>query len=470
MQTRIGRVLEVPGLAAPRNQASLLLFVMGLAVMLIVTGCSYSQKEPGLFAQRQSRSPSPKPTQAELRRPPERTNPRLPVAGEAVWTSGEGLLVTTRYAVHAIRRIPGATVLDWSVTPLQAPGLAFGDDIPAWLDLGLSRESEGDINIFLLDASSGKVYRPLTHESRRQFNRCLCSPLWVAQIRLRIGETRLLQVTYPELPASVDFLDVDMKNLPPFFHLPVTPLGQVPVAVRSTDLARPPDGAPPLAPARRFRYPEHQAARVQSITVDKIVASPNRTSMLWTIHSLTDQPSFSLVPYGPPVSAPLPAESEIVIPGAASGPKVRPTGVAGAAALSTRWMTENFQGRGYFECLCTDLGLWASSLEEAGARVTVTTNYPPLPSGTSKVDVILPTLGTLHGLPVVRATDGASLDGPPVNVPVGQWTYSVDDPPRGWRTGDWPTPVPSLSQLPALSLNRGRPGQPSALIQAFART
>ena len=60
-----------------------------------------------------------------------RSNPDLPVVGEAVWTSGEGLGLTVRIAVHAVRRIPGATVLDWSVTPLSGAGLNSGDAVPA---------------------------------------------------------------------------------------------------------------------------------------------------------------------------------------------------------------------------------------------------------------------------------------------------------------------------------------------------
>ena len=136
----------------------------------------------------------------ENRQPPAPTNPQLPVAAEAEWTTAEGLHITTRFAIHAVRRLQLATVVDWSVTPLRAPGYAFGDDLPSWVDLGLSRSSEGDVNMFLIDPTGDKVYRTLSHQSRRLFNRCLCTPLWLAQQNLRIGETRMLQATFPPLP------------------------------------------------------------------------------------------------------------------------------------------------------------------------------------------------------------------------------------------------------------------------------
>ena len=112
-------------------------------------------------------------------------------------------------------------------------------DLPSWVDLGLSRSSAGDINMYLLDPAGGKVYRTLSHKSRRLFRRCLCTPMWLAQQGLRIGETRLLQATFPELPETLDFIDVDLINLAPFVHVPVTPIGQVPTAPHPTDLARP---------------------------------------------------------------------------------------------------------------------------------------------------------------------------------------------------------------------------------------
>ena len=41
--------------------------------------------------------------------------------------------------MHAVRRAPGLTVLDWSVTPLSAPDRQTGDEVPPGFDLGLDR-------------------------------------------------------------------------------------------------------------------------------------------------------------------------------------------------------------------------------------------------------------------------------------------------------------------------------------------
>jgi hypothetical protein len=111
-----------------------------LLLACLVTGCSYDPAEPGLFGR-----PMTQQTTAPPIRPvtPEETlsapNPDLPVVGEATWTSADGLDVTMRLAVHAVRRIDGATVLDWSVTPLHGAGLRPKDPLPTTANLGLSR-------------------------------------------------------------------------------------------------------------------------------------------------------------------------------------------------------------------------------------------------------------------------------------------------------------------------------------------
>src|SRR5215212_178656 len=181
------------------------------ALIVLLAGCTYSEREPGLF--RPSALQASETSKPELL-PPRKTNPALPVAGEAIWTTGEGLRVTVRFAIHAIRRIEGASVLDWSVTPLTAPRLRAGEQLPGRVDLGLTSQAAGDGNIVLSDGA-GRVYRQLTHTSRAEFNRCLCSPIWAAQLGLRLGETRMLQLTFPELPADVEFLDVSWRMCRP---------------------------------------------------------------------------------------------------------------------------------------------------------------------------------------------------------------------------------------------------------------
>jgi hypothetical protein len=411
------------------------------AACVLSTGCTYTKEEPGLFRTEGSQSPM-----VEQTRPPAPTNPELPVVVEAEWTTAEGLKVTTRFAIHAVRRLEDATVVDWSVTPLSAPGLARGDRLPSWVDLGLSRTSEGDINMFLLDPAGGKVYRTLSHQSRRLFNRCLCTPLWLAQQGLRIGETRLLQASFPPLPATLDFIDVDMINMAPFVDIPVTPIGQVPTALQPTDLARPPTPGRAVLAQQVFRY-RQEPRRVQSIAIDRVVAAPGRTSLEWTIKSVTDQSTFVLEPALSPIGGVLPEAVDVLDPDVVSGPMIRPQGATTGKPARVSWMTAAVSQRKAYECLCSPLGLWAGSLRREGGQASVASNYPPLPAGTRSVDIILPGVGTLSGVPVVAAEDLAARSGAPQSYAVDTWTYYSDDPPRGWSTTQWPTPVPDPDQL-----------------------
>ena len=412
------------------------------AACVLSTGCTYTTEEPGLFRTGTSQSPTIERTKP----PPEATNPNLPVAAEAEWTTAEGLNISTRFAIHAVRRLQDATVVDWSVTPLSAPGYARGADLPSWVDIGLSRSSEGDVNMFLVDPPDGKVYRTLSHQSRRLFNRCLCTPLWLAQQGLRIGETRLLQATFPPLPDTLGFIDVDMINLAPFVHIPVTPIGEVPTALHPTDLARPPAGARTTLGQQVFRY-RQEPRRVQSISIDRVVASPDGTSLELTIKSVTDQSTFILEPAMSPIGGILPENVDVLDPDVVSGPMIRPADIPAAKPLRVSWMTAAVAGRKAYECLCSSLGLWAGSLRRQGGQASVASNFPALPAGTQAVDVILPGVATLPGIPVVNAADPATRLGPPKPSAGDTWSYFSDDPPRGWTTAQWPTPLPEPDQL-----------------------
>jgi hypothetical protein len=411
------------------------------AAGLLSGGCTYAKEEPGLFSNKATSSPT-----GETRPPPAPTNPELPVAAEAEWMTAEGLHISTRFAIHAVRRLEVATIVDWSVTPLSAPGYAHGDNLPSWVDLGLSRTSEGDVNMFLIDPDGGKAYRTLSHQSRRLFNRCLCTPLWLAQQGLRIGETRMLQATFPPLPDALGFIDVSLINLAPFVHVPVTPIGQVPTALHPTDLIRPPGAPRPTFGQRAFRY-RQQPRRVQSITIDRVVVAPGRTSVEWTIKSVTDQSTFILEPALSPIGGVLPDGVDVLNRDVVSGPQIKPEGSPPAEALRVSWLTTAVAGRKAYECLCSSLGLWAGSLRRSGGQASVTSNYPPLPSGTRTVEVILPGVATISGIPVVDAEDLSSRLGPAKPYAGETWIYDSNNPPRGWTTAEWPTPLPDQDQL-----------------------
>jgi hypothetical protein len=412
-----------------------------VAACVLLTGCTYAKQEPGLFRQNASQSPT-----TERSGPPAPTNPELPVAAEAEWTTAEGLQISTRFAIHAVRRLADATVVDWSVTPLSAPGYGRGDRLPSWVDLGLSRTSEGDVNMFLLDPDGRKVYRTLSHQSRRLFNRCLCTPLWLAQQGLRVGETRLLQATFPPLLAVLAFIDVDLINMAPFVHVPVTPIGQVPTAPHATDLARPPTALRPTLAEQEFRY-RQEPRRVQSIAIERVVAAPGRTALELMIRSVTDQSTFILEPALSPIGGTFPDGVDVLNPDVVSGPMIRPHGNSAAKPTRVSWLTTAVASRKAYECLCSQLGLWAGSLRREGGQASVASNYPAIPPGTRTVDVILPGVATLSDIPVVQAADSAPQLGPPKPYAGDTWTYYSDDPPRGWTTTQWPTPLPDADQL-----------------------
>jgi len=410
-----------------------------LLAAVVLSGCTYSSNEPGLFGTK-SPSQTPSPTRSRLTMPAA-TNPSLPVAGEALWTTGDGLHVAVRFAIHAVRRIPGATVLDWSVTPLAAPGRQLGDDISHQVDLGLSTVAGGDVTLSLVDNDRGEVYPPLQHVSRRLFNHCLCTPLWVVQQHLRIGETRLLQVTFPELPSQTEFIDVVLPNVAPFSHVPVSPVDTIPEAVAAADLVRP--RGPRLSGAKPVSVSADGRRATQTIEVDRVVAARDSTSLEWTIWSLTDQSGLWLQAPRQPVSSERPELAYVVNSSPTDGPQLR----AGGSTLTARWVKTHRFGRTAYSCFCSDLGLWARALTRSGGSLSVMTSFPPLPPGTSRIDVVLPGAGVVRGVPVVTAPDAAAGTRPPVPHSTGTWTYNTDDPPAGWATQDWPTDVPDSDQL-----------------------
>jgi hypothetical protein len=409
-----------------------------LTCLLVLAGCTWSDTEPGLF-----RGQTPGETTTPIAPPP--TNPRLPVAGETTWTSAEGQQVTSRIAVHAVRRAPSMTVLDWSITPLSAPNRRLGDELPPGFDLGLDSTTAGGVNIVLLDPRGKKVYRPLSHQSRNIY-RCLCTPIWAAQATLRLGETRLLQVAYPALPKRVRIVDVVATTLPPFGRVPVSAAGSVPTATHPADLARPPEPAEPLTAPQYFQTDDSAPTRrTATLRVDEVLAGHDSTTVRWTLRSMSAQPAFLVVPLGPPLAATPPADAPVISTNAASGPTLAP---AHRKPMTARWMTGDYAGRPFLECLCTNLDIWAIGLRTAGGTAQLVTVYPALPRGTDRVDIVLPEVANLSGLRVTRAPDGATRVGPPTRAPESTgWTYDEKRPPLGWSSDEWPTPLPDPAQL-----------------------
>jgi hypothetical protein len=411
------------------------------AALLVVVGCSYSEREPGLL-DRDTPQPSVEPPSSKsspTATPVPVANPALPVAGEAVWTSADGLDVQVRFAVHAVRRVDGGTVLDWSVTPIRASHLRPGDAVPDSVDLGLSRRWESSANVFLIDARRRAVYRPLSRAPDSDY--CLCTPIWLSQRSLRIGVTTLLQVAFPELPDAVRTVDVDIPTVPQFWRVPVTPVGQVPVARRPTDLTRPAEAHPRVARSGMFRYGASE--QIFRVRVHRVIAGGTFTSLEWAIVSVTGGNGVETAS-APPFASTDAAKVTAHNPVAASGPVLQVNG--DGTILHARVMTSRVTSGEAEECMCTDLRSWAAVLRQPDKVATVVTNYPALPKGTQQVQVVFEGLDPMT-VRVTPAADATLNTAGPVPTNSKFWRLRRNNPRPGWQTGEWPTPVPTRAQL-----------------------
>jgi hypothetical protein len=409
-----------------------------LALVCVVAGCTYNRAEPSLFDHSRTSQ-----TTVPLLRPvtpvesAQVANPDLPVVGEAIWTSADGLDITVRIAVHAVRRVAGGTVLDWSVTPLHGPGLQPNDPVPRTLDLGLTRPGKGYPNILLVDIARSRVYRPLTPKTAA--SGCLCTPVTVVQQNLRIDYTTLLQAAFPPLPDDLAAIDVQLATVPPFWQVPVTPAGMLPLASYETELTRPAEETPVRASTQPFTY--HPARQHYLVMINNVYASSSFTSIAWTIQSLEAGRGLQSASNPPFADSVPPARAYNQI--SAGGPQIR----LGNRLSRARLITTKLAGHGALECLCSDLRIGAVAMRRVGKQMSVVTNLPPVPPGTSKVDIVLPGLTTLRNVAVTAAPDAAFRSaGPAVREPQF-WTYSGNRSQSGWEPRNWPTPVPRQKEL-----------------------
>ena len=153
----------------------------------------------------------------------------------------------------------------------------------------------------------------------------------------------------------------------PFWHVPVMAEGTVPLAMRSVDLARPPDVPPAASVELPFTESDEPLGRRRSITLLDLQSGPSGTTLTWRVASREDQP-FPAFSFG------IAAGFRVVRrqpPGC-----VRPTSPADPCSgrpgrprrrwLRARWLTSAEPASGYLECLCSDFGLWAAGLRTAG--------------------------------------------------------------------------------------------------------
>jgi hypothetical protein len=373
-----------------------------LGLMLLLAGCTYSEREPGLFG----RSPAPSSTQSPAPTVSSASVAEIPVLGEAIFRTSGRIQVPVRIAVHAVRRVPGGTVLDWSVTALAAPGTAPGDQL--FLELGLVEE----FDVSLIDTVQRLVYRPRIN---RRSGTCLCVPAWLVGQTMVVNTPRLLQTAFPRLPASTRVIEVNIATVPIFSRIPVSPAGEAPSAAGKTDLARPADNQQP-AGSGRFERPSGQSFLFR---VDSVLAGANFTSLVWTVRAI-DHGHGSIGSVHPQIRR------------SGSGPSLRP-----------RTATVQFATEETVQCLCPTLGNLVGRLHNAGDEVTIVTNYPALARGTTSVDVSFPGMESMPAVPVTAAPEGVFRAGASEPVDTDTWSYLWNRPQAGWSLLRWPTPVPA---------------------------
>jgi hypothetical protein len=378
--------------------------LLALVLAALLGACSYADDEPGLFG----RTPASSVASEDAGQTPDSTAP-VPVLGEATWTSVDPPGIPIRIAVHGVRRVPGGTVLDWSITALSAPGGVPGEPVPGGLRLNLDEPRD----LVLVDAPAGRVYRPLL--SRDGSSRCLCTPARLAQEDLALDMPRLLQVAYPELPGSTRAVDVSIAPVPVFSRVPVTAVGEVSAPIAETDLARPVEAAEPLARTAAFSQASGQQFAIE---VDVVLASGTLTSVVWSLEARSRGP-------GP-------------------GPGLQPELTRSNAWRMTPLRLGRAEGDGP-ACLCLEPSLWREQLEEPGRRITVVTNLGEIPRGTTTVDVVFPGLPPLRDIRVTPASDGAFRSGGTARGPRQTWTYRSNRAQPGWPLYNWPTPAPRVT-------------------------
>jgi outer membrane protein OmpA-like peptidoglycan-associated protein len=381
-----------------------------------------------------------------------------PVLSSFVLDAGTNTPQDVRVAVHGVRRIAGATVLDWSVTPLASDTAKAGDKVGQPLDINIDPGFENSNALQLVDTTGKKIYRPLDND--KQVAGCLCVPWFTVKSDLTVGKTRLMQAAFPELPAGLDKITVSIRNQPLVSDAPVTPKGEVPTG-KSIDLNAKADELPEAAPAASFTYPVgdeiQKPAQAMSLTINQVIAGPSGTSLIYTVKADAAGPGLNSLG-GRPVNDP-----EVVQYGtsvydlASSGPGIAAAGVEGQ--LIRPWFAsmkqktavppraaKNFAWR---ECLCSTTQIYGKILATQGRSITLVEQMPALPAGTTTTDIVFPdkSLPTVTG---VKVTEAPKIDGSSKKAKVGTWSYgsvTTSDLPKGWGVDKWPTPVPDAESI-----------------------
>ena len=357
------------------------------------------------------------------------------MAGEGVWTLRVGSPIQVRVAIHAVRRIPGGTVLDWSLTPLPNETTSIGRRLPDAVVAAL-----GSTDVALIDLANRTRYAPLTDAATDQ---CLCTRLDPAVARLRAGGTSLLQTAFPSLPAAVDTVDVAIPLVPTFGEIPVAPIGRLPRAKEPTDLARPQAQAPGQAASPTFSYPP--APQQFRIELGSVVASDSFTSITWRVQAVTAGPG-------------LPDERQLPVPEARRGRKINVGSTPPASRRSvhpdpsTVRQPVALHGSALGRQIA-DRATWTQRLRRPGDEIELITTVAPLTDRNAyAMDIGFPGLTTVTEVDVTPAAPSAHRSAPLQAYRQRLWPDSA--PPAPLAVSYWPTPIPDPTTLAAAAVSR----------------
>ena len=389
-----------------------------------------------------------------------------PVVASYVIDGGTDTAQDVRVAIHGVRRIKDATVLDWSVTPLAGGSLKSGDPVGQNIDIDVEPGLDNSQAVNLIDASAHKVYRPLDNEDRKNAGiplaGCLCVPWFMVENDLTIGKTRLLQAAFPDLPASLKSIAVSIRSQPLVTDVPIAAEGKVSTG-DSEDLAAPAKVLPTASEPRSFKYPMadelDDPAQKMALVINEVLASREATSLVFTVNAEEDGEGLDAW-QGRPVDDPdvVPFGTQLWDLSTA-GPGLRPSG-ASDGKVTRAWFAEVSQKTAippgvakdfiWRECLCSTTPRYDDPLKQAGRSRTFGMSLPALPAGTDSVDVVFPRK-TLPPITDVKVTNAKAVkDSGTMSAKVGTWKYgTVADStlPKGWSVKEWPTPVPSSEDI-----------------------
>lgn len=395
----------------------------------------------------------------------------LPVVGSWVVDGGTAEPQDVRVAIHGVRRIEGATVLDWSVTPLAGDGQSAGDDVDQDIDVGITPGLDNADAVRLVDLAAKKVYRPLDNDDQEAAGQPVAGSLGVPWYRVEddfaVGETKLLQYVFPELPDDLETIAVANQGAPLVAGVPIAPIGKVLSGGPDVDLAAPADTVEPATNEAEFTYPVKSALtdpqQQMSVRVDQVLAADEATSIQLTVTAKQSGSGLDQTGGMPVGDTSLVPPNSMAYENVASGPGLQVDDGVGGTKVLRAWFSTLSQkanrpiaspdGFAWRDCLCSNLTQSGARLAAEGRSLTLWVQAPPLPADADTADVVFPngSLPAFNDIAVTRVKEPAGFSTRDAGD-VGTWTQgtpadAAEDQVDGWSADEWPTPVPDPAEV-----------------------